>query len=582
MGIGQDPLVNRTPERTLVLALAALATALHAGLVLGSDAAALLTTWVPDDAFYYLQPAWNAASGLGFSFDGVEPTYGFQPLWALILTLLGQVVGGKAALVPTALLVGGALHVAAGVLLFAWFERAGLARGGVVAAGLWLLNPNVVQMQATAMESGLVALLLLVTLLLLPVQGRGLALGFALGLLVLARVSLFPAVLFVIGWLLWTRRPPRIIAGVLAGVALVCLPWLLYATFALGQPLPASMDRKLVAGLAGGGRFIADLPLVPDGLVRALLPAGERELFDAPGLIGPTWERLWLFGVRAPIGWALGAWLPARLGAGAAVLLAGWVVLAVRLRGAPGRLKAPVGIAFLVLLAVENAGANNLLLSQYVEYGYWYRVPEVLGIVTLVGLAAARAFGPGRALTIPLRLLGVSVLLVGLIGAAGALRPRAHEPSSPAMARGAFDVARAMSERLPPGARVGSWNAGLIGWVVDGPVVVNLDGLANRPDFVPVAAQEVLFRHGIEDRLTLLDWLEQSGVEYLVDLQPVDGPEEPFYGVVPPDRVTLVLRSTPVRHWSLVDRDYAVTLVRLTPAAIPAGSVSPPSAAPPR
>jgi len=573
--------VTRTPERACILTLAILAAAVHVRLVLGSDPAALLTTWVPDDAFYYLLPAWNAAQGLGFSFDGVDPTYGFQPLWTLLLAVVSLLLPAKAALVPAALLLGAALHVTAGLLLFRWLERAGLARGGVVAAGLWLLNPDLMVLQATGMESCLVAVLILTTLLLLPPERGGLALGLSLGLLFLARVSMLTMVVLVIGSLVWRKRPTRTVRRVLAGLAIVCVPWLLYATVALGQPLPSSMDRKLVSGIAGAARFIADLPLVPDGLVRALLPAGEKELFDVPGLIGPTWERLWRLGIRAPIGWALGSWLPTRVTASALVLVVGWGAMLARQRHAmPPR--APGGLGLLLLLALANVASNNLLLSQYVEYGFWYRVPEVLAILTLVGLAAQRAFGPGRELGRPVLAIGAAVLLVGLIGTASTNKPRTFDPTSPLMARGAYDVARSLSEHLPPGTRVGSWNAGLLGWMTEGPVIVNLDGLANRPDFVPVAAQEVLFRHGIDDHLDLLAWLERNDIEYLVDLHPIKGLKQPFYGVVPADRVSFVLRSTAVDHWTLGGLDHAVILVRYLPEEPPREPISPPSASEPR
>lgn len=41
----------------------------------------------PDDAFYYLTIARNAAAGRGFTFDQINMTNGFQPLWMLTLTI---------------------------------------------------------------------------------------------------------------------------------------------------------------------------------------------------------------------------------------------------------------------------------------------------------------------------------------------------------------------------------------------------------------------------------------------------------------------------------------------------------------
>jgi len=37
-----------------------------------------------DDAFYYFKVAQNITEGKGITFDGVNPTNGFHPLWMLI------------------------------------------------------------------------------------------------------------------------------------------------------------------------------------------------------------------------------------------------------------------------------------------------------------------------------------------------------------------------------------------------------------------------------------------------------------------------------------------------------------------
>lgn len=41
--------------------------------------------FLPDDAFYYFQIAQNMAAGLGSTFDGINQTNGYHPLWLLIL-----------------------------------------------------------------------------------------------------------------------------------------------------------------------------------------------------------------------------------------------------------------------------------------------------------------------------------------------------------------------------------------------------------------------------------------------------------------------------------------------------------------
>jgi len=55
-----------------------------ANFILLSDIRQLIST-TPDDASYYLKIAENYAEGLGFTFDGINKTNGFQPLWQISL-----------------------------------------------------------------------------------------------------------------------------------------------------------------------------------------------------------------------------------------------------------------------------------------------------------------------------------------------------------------------------------------------------------------------------------------------------------------------------------------------------------------
>lgn len=79
----------------------------------------LAAGWLSDDAFYYLQPAWLRRDHAGFSFDGMHGTYGFQPLWMLVLSeLVAPLAPDRASFLRLALLLGGILHVAVAPLLY--------------------------------------------------------------------------------------------------------------------------------------------------------------------------------------------------------------------------------------------------------------------------------------------------------------------------------------------------------------------------------------------------------------------------------------------------------------------------------
>ena len=80
----------------LVIGLCIISFILQFRFIFASDIAYLAADWVKDDAFYYLQPAWQFKQFGFFTFDGINPTYGFHPLWMIIVSLLAAVTSDKA------------------------------------------------------------------------------------------------------------------------------------------------------------------------------------------------------------------------------------------------------------------------------------------------------------------------------------------------------------------------------------------------------------------------------------------------------------------------------------------------------
>jgi hypothetical protein len=87
-----------------------------------APAASLLTDVAIDDALYYTLPARHWWQGLGFSFDGLEPTNGVQTLWALVTLGLAGVVDDPTTMLRCQVAISGLAWAAAAVLLFAWLR----------------------------------------------------------------------------------------------------------------------------------------------------------------------------------------------------------------------------------------------------------------------------------------------------------------------------------------------------------------------------------------------------------------------------------------------------------------------------
>lgn len=102
-----------------------------AGPGLVADTARSLARVTYDDGYYYLEIARHVARGEGSSFDGLEPTNGYHPLWRLSA---GQ--AWKLGLLLTALFLARLETLALGLLVcaaWAWRLRSDPARGATLA-----------------------------------------------------------------------------------------------------------------------------------------------------------------------------------------------------------------------------------------------------------------------------------------------------------------------------------------------------------------------------------------------------------------------------------------------------------------
>jgi hypothetical protein len=235
--------------RTIAFALACALLALG---LRGPEA--LIDTPIAEDGWYALTVARNVAAGQGVTIDGETWTNGFQPLFTFVQAAGfwladSDTIGGLRAFFVLAALV----HIAG-----AWLV-AGLARdaaetekdlAGAFAALGYLAAVKAYNDFYTGLETGLQLMLYALVWRLHAQDWRGHAarevrLGFALGLLVLARIdaAVFVAMLCADelrrGW----RAPVDAVRRcfVVGGVAvLVSAPWWLYNALVFGHPMPIS------------------------------------------------------------------------------------------------------------------------------------------------------------------------------------------------------------------------------------------------------------------------------------------------------------------------------------------------------
>lgn len=503
-------------EHTLVYIIALVSLALQCIYLWGSSLDRLTAISFVDDSFYYLNIARHIATDGICSFDGLHRTNGFQPLWQALILPLGFVRSPEWA-VRLLGLAGAVLYQAVTVALYAYLKPITSRRVALTAAVLWAFNARFAFTYAlSGMEFSLYALTVLWVLLAwahYARSGRGAAafgLGVAAGFCLLARFDGLLLAGLAGCALLWLgfrsgRRACALRHALLygGGIILTALPYYTWNLASFGHLTPVSGSIKLHATtslLASGG--------VPYWGVRHL---GVSAKFFGQFLVKDF--------LRFATGYFYYLFRLARLSQNVAggvglTLSLGWSLWYLKRRPAgEGRGLAQLGLLFVFVPA--QFAAYALLLFPYLNYGNWYFAPFYLACTILAAWAIGGTLGGshGRRITV----VGLTILALNT-----ATFLLAHDETK-INVTGARECL-AYLEKNVRGERIGSWNAGYLGYFSKNNTVVNLDGLVNDYELAAIHRQgkpirDYLKRNNIR---IICDYLENPG--YL------DGG---FYGLQP-------------------------------------------------
>lgn len=470
----------------------------------------VLVSLVPDDSFFYLVIARQFFESWEFSFDGVAQTYGFQPLWQLLLLPLGLLGWAPEQLFGVTLALCAGLHVGSVFLLWRLLDRLlipdarRLARVAVFV--FWGLNPGVMRWFWGAKENGVYFLLLvaLALVVLRALRSEGARrdvvwVGALAGACCLARVTFVPLAAALVAWVVvvalvrGSRATLRALPLVVGAAALVAGPWFVFAWLHFGTAMPISglvkfeqaatfaAERGMEwGGLEYVGFALARLPGYADQTLKLCFAAyGPVVLacFVGAALLSVKGERALPAAKRA--GW--------RHGAGASGL-APRLILALGIADAAG-LWLLVGASG---IAVLNAGMTVYALPSFLAYGQWYTVPEYFALIVLAAAAASSAL---RANSLVRN--ATLVLAVALLAAWHGVRERGlqlrFDPYATDLAvhpnlvlkRAGEVVADAVGQAdLDPRAptRIAAWDPGILAFFADHPIT-SLDPLMNSLEF---------------------------------------------------------------------------------------------------
>ena len=149
--------MKRFPWFEIILILVVMSMSLYAAL---SDAQNLSWRWFTrDDAYYYFKVAQNVGEGHGSTFDGIDVTNGYHPLWMLVCIPIFALARFDLILpLRVLLLVMSGLSVATGILLYRLIGKIFAPALGAIAALFWVFNHHIfATLYQNGLESGIAA-----------------------------------------------------------------------------------------------------------------------------------------------------------------------------------------------------------------------------------------------------------------------------------------------------------------------------------------------------------------------------------------------------------------------------------------
>jgi hypothetical protein len=444
---------------------------------------------VPDDAFYYLTTARNIAAKNISSFDGLNPTNGYHPAWMALMVICAKTFSAPETLMRACLVTAALLHIATTFCLVSIFARWMARDWALIGGALWAINPVPVILALLGMEASCYVFALALTLRvyssrIAPRLAAGdspsnrdlVCFGTCLALCFLGRTEAGILAAVATLALLWPLRrgwlrPLFMVGGAfLAGVA----PWFVYSYWTSGTLFQHSGAMKLFWAASFAPPWTA------------------KRFVDALTYLFGSWMTYPVLGVPA------GRWAGPR--ALAAILITSAVAwLLVRgLRRPDTRGKAALG-AVLLAATMLTGSVYALFFS---DTQYWYKAQPgfilfVVSYAAAVLALTARGKGPSPAAKWSLVLGAVAIMAVAL-----AVRIRTLNPYP--WQRDVFTSQRRFDELVPPGERIGCFNAGIPGYF-SSRVIVNLDGLMNDTVYD-------YYRKGEIDR-----YLEEAKIRFIAD-----------------------------------------------------------------
>ncbi len=419
-----------------------------------------------DDGYYYLEIARNIANGNGITFDGLNSTNGFHPLWQIMLVPIFLMTKSRTLAAMAVTMLQTLLFAASGYMLYRiLLENTKKIYLSITGSALWLFNFWFWSKGAlSGMETGLLILCFGTSILLFSRSLRGSCSSWLLSISLIATCTArLDSVALVIGicaiFLIIRRYRDALQTG---------LPVMIYLIFYMVA------NRLIFGGLFPVSGYIKSA--AGSELLRQLFENGNLRFFQHGAANFVSFATL---GGRLPLLAAL-------------VAIAGivWAVLRViRTAGTPIREVVAVSCIYTAALLLYYSFMYDSLLDIYTYYWFPVIFCAIISFVLILSRMRLRLLRSGITL-----ILFAGLIAFNIVYAHDRLQSYSFViPDSARPERNAVNFLNTLDD----GTVIGSWDAGYVGYYCRHRVV-NLDGLVNNYEY-----QAILHEQGLEKYLVM-------------------------------------------------------------------------------
>lgn len=560
----------------------------------------LTTSWIKDDAFYYLKIAQNFCRFNFFTFDGINKTYGFQPLYELILIPIAFIIKSKIVFVKFILVSSFVVYLISSYLIYLLAREFLSNKWSLIPSLLWLSNIDLINVFTSGMENILSVFLLL--LLLLEFRKKNfnnssiIRLGILSAFLILTRINMLIIILIFVFYLLfWSYKvnfKNKILKVLLflSIVSIFLLPWILYCFHNFNTIFPNSGTRKLIGSFAA----VFQSSLLPDKIIDfflQFLPKYESILFhNHVNLPHPT---LYIY-----IKYVFGFLPSLVIGSGSInilkvfyqqhkwsffiltfiLLLLVFLIVNIFLKNYKVYKlkdyltyisKAYTPLILLFIISFFNVLINWLLLPTQLTYGTWYAFPEILFVLFIIVFGMEKIFNLIKARFSNSYIIKKAFFLIiiffsfSFINLTIRMFPNNpyHYDSFLVESWKAKDWINSNIKNI----RIGAWSSGILGYFTNENItIINLDGLANSPDYASkIYSNSILYNFELTNKNLTWDYIKKMGIRYIADASFISNTGSKYFlGAIPPNNYKIIYESGNI-NWNELSGPRTYRIIKL-------------------